>query len=124
MEKITNEEIRAEDSEVQALENAIRILARMIVGAIIREITVQRKALYEVGDDLATKATPTEHPGEGLTITPTEAAKLLRVGRTMMYEAVRTRRIPSIRLGRRILIPRIALAKFIEQATSNGESTG
>jgi hypothetical protein len=33
-----------------------------------------------------------------------------------MYEAVYTKQIPTIRIGRRIIIPRIALSRFLECA--------
>jgi excisionase family DNA binding protein len=40
-----------------------------------------------------------------LTITIDEAAKILGLGRSAAYEAVRRGQIPSRRLGRRIVIP-------------------
>jgi excisionase family DNA binding protein len=43
---------------------------------------------------------------ERLTLTVTEAAKLLGISRAMAYECVRTGDLPAIRLGGRILIPR------------------
>jgi len=39
-------------------------------------------------------------------LTVSEAAKLLRISRGLAYELVRQKRIPFIRLGRRILVPR------------------
>ena len=47
---------------------------------------------------------PSEAPG--LTITVGEAARYLGIGRNSAYEAVRRGEIPSIRIGRRIVIPR------------------
>ena len=41
-----------------------------------------------------------------LTITVDEAARYLGIGRSSAYEAVRRNEIPSIRIGRRIVIPR------------------
>ena len=45
-----------------------------------------------------------------------EARRKLGVSRGLMYEAIRTGQIPSIRLGRRILIPRAALERLLDQA--------
>jgi len=42
-----------------------------------------------------------------------EARKLLGLSRGLMYEAIRTGQIPSISIGRRILIPRAALEKLL-----------
>jgi excisionase family DNA binding protein len=47
------------------------------------------------------------------TYTVEEACKLLRIGRNQGYEAARTGDLPSIRMGNRILVPRVALAKHI-----------
>jgi len=52
--------------------------------------------------------------GEPLVLTPIEAAKLLRIGRATAYEQIRCGTIPSIRMGRRILVPRAALLKMLE----------
>jgi len=53
---------------------------------------------------------------DSLVLTPVETAKLLRIGRATVYEQIRQGTIPSIRLGRRILIPRAALMRKLEEA--------
>ena len=53
---------------------------------------------------------------ESLVLTPTETARLLRIGRATVYEQIRLGTIPSVRMGRRILIPRAALMRKLEQA--------
>lgn len=52
---------------------------------------------------------------ESLTMTVPEVAAALKIGRGLAYEAVRRGEIPVIRVGRRLLIPRRALAKLLEQ---------
>ena len=52
---------------------------------------------------------------ERLTLDVSEAARLLGLSRASTYEAVRTGQIPSIRIGRRIIIPRVALFKMLEE---------
>jgi excisionase family DNA binding protein len=49
-----------------------------------------------------------------LTLRPEEAAKLLRVGREQMYELIRKGEVPSIKTGRRFLIPKKALEEWLE----------
>jgi excisionase family DNA binding protein len=51
-----------------------------------------------------------------LTLTVGEAAKLLGIGRQLAYDQVRTGRIPSIRVGRRLLVPRRSLEKFLDSS--------
>ena len=57
---------------------------------------------------------------ESLVLTPMETASLLRIGRGTVYEQIRCGNIPSIRMGRRILIPRAALLKKLESAGYDG----
>ncbi len=54
-----------------------------------------------------------------LVLTVEEVRKQLRLSRGLMYEAIRTGQIPSIRIGRRILIPRIALDRKLEGNGTN-----
>lgn len=50
---------------------------------------------------------------ERRTLTVEEAARLLGIGRGAAYEAARRGELPSVRLGRRILIPRHALGALL-----------
>ena len=44
-----------------------------------------------------------------MTVTVEEAATILGVGRNKAYEAARSGEIPTIRIGKRLLVPRAAL---------------
>ena len=61
----------------------------------------------------------TEMPPERLTLTVEEAARLLGIGRSLAYELVATGDLPSIRLGRRILIPRAAVDALLTSASAS-----
>ena len=52
---------------------------------------------------------------ERLTLTVEETAKLLGIGRQLAYERVKTGEIPSLKFGRRLLVPRKALERLLEQ---------
>ncbi|MCW2928896.1 MAG: DNA-binding protein [Thermoleophilia bacterium] len=43
-----------------------------------------------------------------------EAAEMLRISRGSAYEGVRSGEIPSVNIGRRILVPRAALIALLE----------
>ena len=45
----------------------------------------------------------------------TETAELLGIGRSKAYELVRSGTIPSLRLGRRIVIPKLALSRLLAE---------
>jgi excisionase family DNA binding protein len=50
---------------------------------------------------------------EPLTLTIDEAAKLLGVSRGLAYEAARRGELPTLRLGRRLLVPRARLLELV-----------
>ena len=54
---------------------------------------------------------------DSLVLTPVETARLLRIGRATVYEQIRLGTIPSIRMGRRILVPRAALMRKLESVS-------
>jgi excisionase family DNA binding protein len=52
-----------------------------------------------------------------LAISVEEARQRLGVSRTLLYQAVQTGQVPSLRIGRRILIPISALNSVLANAT-------
>jgi excisionase family DNA binding protein len=50
---------------------------------------------------------------ERQTVTVEEAATILGVGRNKAYEAARSGEIPTIRIGKRLLVPRAALKRLL-----------
>ena len=50
---------------------------------------------------------------------PTEAAEMLGIGRTRMYEMLACGDLPSIRIGRSVRVPVAALNKWIEDRQNN-----
>ena len=56
---------------------------------------------------------------EKRTYTVPEAAVVLGIGRNAAYEAARTHQIPSIRIGKRILVPAAALDRLAAEGRSD-----
>ena len=54
---------------------------------------------------------------ERKTVTVIEAAKILGIGRSAAYEGARNGEIPTIKIGRRILVPIAALNRKLDQPT-------
>lgn len=48
------------------------------------------------------------------TLTIPEAARVLGIGRSAAYEAARTGEIPTIHIGRRILVPIVGLERLLD----------
>ncbi|MGA2186258.1 MAG: helix-turn-helix domain-containing protein [Bryobacteraceae bacterium] len=53
---------------------------------------------------------------EKLTLSVAETMQVLGIGRNSVYEAIRQRQIPALKIGRRIVIPRAALQRLLEGA--------
>jgi excisionase family DNA binding protein len=54
--------------------------------------------------------------GERKTITVTEAGAQLGLGRNSAYEAAKRGEIPTVKIGRRLLVPRDAVDRLLAQA--------
>jgi|TARA_Y100000310_G_scaffold331767_1_gene405954 excisionase family DNA binding protein len=59
---------------------------------------------------------------EKLTLTVKETAQLLGLSRNSAYQGVLTGEIPHIKVGKRILIPRLALERILAEAGKSKES--
>ena len=57
-----------------------------------------------------TDSTQTARPA---VLTVEEAAALLRISRQSAYQAVRAGELPTVKIGRRILVPRAALERML-----------
>ena len=55
-----------------------------------------------------------ESQGERKTMTIIEAAQVLGVSRNKAYEAARRGEIPTIKIGKRILVPAAALERMLQ----------
>lgn len=53
---------------------------------------------------------------ESAILSVNECAKMLKLSRGSAYQGCLTGEIPHIKIGRRILIPKIAIQKLLEQA--------
>jgi len=71
----------------------------------IQSTGIGRNELY------GSSTTPKE--ADRLTLTVPEVARLLGISRGAAYAAAAERTIPTIRIGRRLLVPREALARLL-----------
>jgi excisionase family DNA binding protein len=106
------------ESEKRQLEDGLRILARIITKAILREQSVLDRSGCKEYRDSAVRPHHIAAPGkpdQPLALSVREAAKLLGLGRASAYEAVRAGQIPSLRFGKRIVVPRAALDRMLSE---------
>ena len=60
--------------------------------------------------------------GDKMALSVPEAAKLLGIGKNLAYEAVQRGEIPSIKVGSRLLIPRVALEQMLAEANGTART--
>ncbi len=58
--------------------------------------------------------------GRRLVVSVTEAAELLGISRGLTYKLARASQLPWPRLGRRLVVPRVALLAWLERARPRG----
>lgn len=80
-------------------------------------ITTQHPALSTPQSEAYAVATP-------LLVAVPDAARLLGIGTTLAWELVRAGDIASVKLGRRVLIPRAALERLAGVAEPQGQALG
>lgn len=54
---------------------------------------------------------------EPLVLTVKETAEVLQIGKALVYDLVRSCKLRSLRIGRKIRVPRSALAEYLNSST-------
>jgi excisionase family DNA binding protein len=90
--------------------------ARYVNGA--NESTSPTRVMGWVSPELVDE-TEGQSLGKSLLLTVEEAAALLRIGRTTAYELIMGGRIQSVRIGRRRLVVRDGLQKFVSELVAS-----
>jgi excisionase family DNA binding protein len=57
---------------------------------------------------------------ERLLLRPAEAAELLSISRTRVYELLAGGELPSVRLGRAVRVPATELRRWVEERSARG----
>ena len=78
-------------------------------------LRVRAEDRHPIADLEVPALTNTTHDPQSvsLTVSVTEAARLLGIGRTLAYDLVTRGELPAVRLGRRVLIPRHAIDRLL-----------
>jgi excisionase family DNA binding protein len=72
-----------------------------------------RRVEHELTEHKGSKMS-SEAPLKRLTYTVDETAKILNIGRGQTYAGVRSGEIPSIKIGKRYLVPVVALERMLQ----------
>lgn len=81
-------------------ERALIVEAKMSVGVAVRIGRFRMDRMTALTNDV---------DGRRLTVSVVEAARMLGIGRTLAYEAARKGDLRTIRVGRRVLVPLVAI---------------
>jgi excisionase family DNA binding protein len=107
------------EEDMKVMEDGLVVFARVIAKLLWAEKATQgERATMSVRcqEVMKTKASLSEDQSHPIAISVGEAAKLLGLSRASAYEAVHTGQLPSIRFGKRIIIPRAALEKVLVES--------
>ncbi len=58
-----------------------------------------------------------------LTVTVEEAGKLLGVSKPLVYNLIHSKSFPTVRIGRRVVIPKIELERWLSEQTNRQKET-
>ncbi len=116
-----NKNDRLTEGEMRRLEDALATLTRMITRSVLRgRLRFARSQDKEQNDSAVCfdRIRAAAKPDEPLTLSVQAAARTLGLSRASTYAAIRAGQIPSIRFGKRIVIPRVAVDTMLSQADS------
>ena len=114
----TGNDDRTENQKRQ-LEDTPSILVRMVTKTVLREKLLLERSQYEeyrASTARTYQVTTAGRPDEPLALSVKAVARISGLSRASAYEAVRTGQIPSLRFGKRIVVPRAALNRMLSQA--------
>ena len=92
---------------------------QQIVDMVVQNLLPQEQKAPENLDN--ERAQNSSSPYAKLTCTVSEAAKILGISRPTMYDLVHKGTIPSVTVGRKILISRAALIDWLENGGTHGK---
>lgn len=84
----------------------------------------ERMALREVEHSLPCSFDTADQKPARLTLSVEEAARVIGIGRGLAYELARTGRLPVVRFGRRMVVPRAQLEAMLQAASEQGIADG
>lgn len=90
-------------------------LVSLLIGALLTQL--QGSGVLPNTTTGATLAPGNAHEGAKPALSVAEAAELLGVSRALAYELVKRGELPSVRLGRRIVVPRRAVEQLLAVAS-------
>ncbi len=107
-------------ADIGDFHNGLRILARMIARAYLKDLALKHQQLKEKEATVETTLSKTnlikKLPKKHLALTVPETAELLGLDRASVYDAVISDQIPSVRIGQQIVIPKAALVKILSKS--------
>jgi hypothetical protein len=107
------------ENQKRQLEDALSMLVRMVTKTALREKLPLERSQYEEYRDSTVRTyqvTTAGRPDEPLALSVRAVVRISRLSRASAYEAVRTGQMPSLRFGKRIVVPRAALNRMLSQA--------
>ena len=92
-----------------------------IVEMVIQKLFQRGSVPTEMNLDNSTSQQP--KPSTKMTLSVNEAAELIGISRPKVYDLLRDGTLPSIHVGKKIVIPRQAVIDWLSEGENNGKET-
>ena len=91
-----------------------------VVEAALNALNNQSAPAWEP-ENLDNSTSQQSSPGTKMTLSVREAAELIGISKPKMYELIHSNEIPSIHVGKKIVITRQALMDWLSEGDTNGK---
>lgn len=100
----------------QPAGDLLTVIAERVAEELARDdaLTAERRAAFLGTEEQEWRKRPV--------LSATQAAELLGVSRSLVYELIRRKELPSVRLGRRVLVPTAAITQLAAPDDSGSEA--
>ena len=90
-----------------------------IVEIILRKLSPQAPAAVHLDNSISQQTLP----GTKMTLSVSETAEMIGISKPKVYDLLREGKLPSIHVGKKIVIPKQAVIDWLSGGVSNGEET-
>ena len=90
-----------------------------IVEMILRKLSPQAPAAVHLDNSISQQTLP----GTKMTLSVSETAEMIGISKPKVYDLLREGKLPSIHVGKKIVIPKQAVIDWLSGGVSNGEET-
>ena len=90
-----------------------------IVEILVRKLSPRASTAMHLDNSISQQPLP----GTKMTLSVSEAAKMIGISKPKVYDLVREEQLPGIHVGKKIVIPKQAVIDWLSRGVNNGKET-